>query len=329
MADRWVAAHKSPAGPGDARPTAKQIVEAEELNGQWYGRNIFITGCSSGLGVEAAKALADTGATLFLTARNISKAEEALGDLAKSPNVHLLKLDLNSLADVRRCSKDFLSRIHKLDVLICNAGVMYCPEGRTEEGFETHFGTNHLAHFLLVQLLHPALKAAATTGHNSRVVILSSSGHRFGSVNFDDLNFESGYDATKAYSQSKTANVWTVHAYDRRAWADGVRAWAVQPGMIHTGLMQHMDEKALQALKEHPYLKQLMKSAEQGAATEVWAACSKALEGDGGKYVEDCQLIRQWQEGDDLYGPGYAAHATDQQGQEKLYELSMRLVGLA
>lgn len=328
MADRWVEAHQNPAGPGDQRPTAKQIVEAEGLQGQWTDKTIFITGCSSGLGVEAAKALALTGATLYLTARNTTKAEQALGDLAKSPQVHLLKLDLNSLADVRRCAKDFLGQCPKLDILVANAGVMACPEGRTEDGFETQFGTNHLAHFLLLHELTPALKTASTPTFNSRVVILSSIAHRFGSVNFDNYNLEGIYDPNVAYSQSKTANLWTTLAYERKLSAEGIHAWAVQPGGVATGLMQHMDEDTKMQLGEHPYLKKIFKNPEQGAATEVWAACSKVLEGKGGEYLEDCQIIGPYKEGTDAFAPGYAPHALDKEGQEKLFELSQKLTGI-
>lgn len=325
MTDRWAAAHAQPAGPGDGRPTAQQIVDAEGLQGQWTDKTILITGCSSGLGVEAAKALAATGATLYLTARDTKKAEAALGALAHAPTTHIIELDLNSLEDVRRCAKDLSERISKLNVFIANAGIMACPEGRTEDGFESQFGTNHLAHFLLLHLMHPLLKAASTPTFNSRVVVLSSIAHRFGSVNFDNYNLEGIYDPNVAYSQSKTANLWTVNAYERRAKADGVHAWAVQPGGVATGLMQHMSEDTKSALSQDPYLSKIFKSPEQGAATEVWAACAKALEGQGGRYLEDCQVAEQWKEGQNAYAPGYGVHAFDVEAEEKLFELSKQL----
>lgn len=328
MADCWVAAHQNPQGPGDSRPTAKQVVEAEGLNGQWTDKTILITGCSSGLGVEAAKALALTGATLYLTARNPDKAKQALGDLAGQSNCHILKLDLNSLADVRQFAKDFTSQCPKLNIFIANAGVMACPEGRTEDGFETQFGTNHLARFLLLHLVHPCLKAASTPDFNSRVVILSSIAHRFGSVNFENYNLEGVYSPDAAYSQSKTADLWTAMAYDRRMRSQGIRAWAVQPGGVATGLMRHMEDATKKQLGEHPYLKDIFKNPEQGAATEVWAACSRALEGKGGDYLEDCQIIGPYQEGTDTFAPEYAPHAHDEAGQEKLLELSRKLVGI-
>jgi NAD(P)-dependent dehydrogenase (short-subunit alcohol dehydrogenase family) len=328
MADRWASIHQNPSGPGDSRPTAKQIVEAEGLQGQWKGRTILITGCSSGLGVEAAKALAETGATLYLTARNPRKAEKALGDLVKLPQVHLLQLDLNSLADVRRCAEEFLGQCSRLNVFIANAGVMACPEGRTEDGFETQCGTNHLAHFLLLQLLTPALVAAATPTLHSRVVILSSIAHRFGSVNFENYNLEGIYDPSLAYSQSKTANLWTALAYNRKMKTHNIDAWAVQPGGVATGLMQHLDADTKNLLEQNPYLQKIFKSPEQGAATEVWAACSEALEGRGGEYLEDCQVIGPYREGTDVFAAGFATHALDEEGQERLFELSRKLTGI-
>lgn len=280
------------------------------------------------MGVKATKALAATGTTLYLTTRNISKAEQALGDLAKSPKVYLLQLDLESLADVRRCAKEFLSRCSTLNVFIANAGVMACPGGRTKDGFETQFGTNHLAHFLLLDLLTPALKAAGRPELHSRVVVLSSIAHRFGSVNFDNYNLEGYYDLDIASSQSKTANLWTALTYDRKMKDHNVDAWAVQPGGVATGLMQHMDEETKAQLGDHPYLQKIFKSPEQGAATEVWAACSKALEGNGGHYLEDCQVIGPYKEGTHMFAPGYAPHALDIEGQGKLYALSRELVEL-
>ncbi|KAI7214058.1 NAD(P)-binding protein [Hortaea werneckii] len=329
MTDCWVEAHRNPCGPGDSRPTAKHIIEAEGLQGQWKGKTVLVTGCSSGLGIEVAHALALTGAKLYLTARGIDKARKALGQLVDSDHVHLLKLDLNSFSDVRRATDEFLAKEKSLNILITNAGVMHTPEGRTEDGFETQFGTNHLAHFLLINLLIPALKAASSPAFNSRIVILSSIAHRFGSVNFENINLEGAYDAAAAYAQSKTANLWTANALERRFANDGIHTWSVQPGGVATGLMQHMDTATLKALGDDPYLKKIFKNPEQGAATETWAAVSKALEGKGGRYLEDCQIIGAWKEGDNAYGPGYGAHAYNKTEEEMLWTLSENLVGLS
>ncbi|ATZ47691.1 hypothetical protein BCIN_03g00030 [Botrytis cinerea B05.10] len=200
----YALSHEHPSGPGDARPTAQQIIQDEGIEGQWANKTILITGCSSGLGVETARALAATGATLYLTVRDVAKTKAILGDLLQLDRIHLLTLDLNSLASVRSCASEFLSRSESLNILIENAGVMTTPEGRTMDGFETQIGTNHLGHFLLFQLLKPVLLASATPEFNSRVIILSSVGHRISDVHFENLNLEGEYEPWKAYGQSKT-----------------------------------------------------------------------------------------------------------------------------
>jgi NAD(P)-dependent dehydrogenase (short-subunit alcohol dehydrogenase family) len=156
-----------------------QIIKDENLDDKLAGKVVLITGCSSGIGIETARALFVTGATLFLTARDITKAKSALPDLITSDRVHLLKLDLDSLESVRACANDFLSRSKTLNIFIANAGVMACSEGRTKDGFEIQMGTNHLAHFLLFNFLKPTLLACATPEFNSRAIFLSSVAHRY------------------------------------------------------------------------------------------------------------------------------------------------------
>ncbi|KAJ5632713.1 hypothetical protein N7490_009052 [Penicillium lividum] len=237
--------HQEPNGPGDARPTASQIIEDEQLNGQWPDKTVLITGCSSGIGIETAKALFKTGATIYVTARDVNKAKSALGSFLDSDRVHLLELDLESLASVRRCAETFLTLSGRLNILINNAGVMATSEGRKMDGFETQFGTNHLAHFLLVQILLPALQKSSTSEFQSRVVILSSVGHRDGEVNFENLNFEGEYEPWKAYAQSKTANVWTSNELERRFGSKGDHSLSVHPGGIMTGLTKHLSNEQL------------------------------------------------------------------------------------
>jgi NAD(P)-dependent dehydrogenase (short-subunit alcohol dehydrogenase family) len=232
MTARYEEVHKAPSGPGDSRPTALDIINDENLEGKLFDKVILITGCSSGIGIETAQALASTGATLFLTARDIGKAKKALGDLVTSPRIHLLELDLGSLANVRKYASNFLSTSSKLNIFIANAGVMSCPEGRTEDGFETQFGTNHLAHFLLFHLLKPTLLASSTAEFSSRVIMLSSLAHRWGKINFDNINLDGAYDPLVAYGQSKMANLWTSNEIDRCYGTEGLHAWSVQPGGI-------------------------------------------------------------------------------------------------
>lgn len=163
--------------------------------------------------------------------------------MVDSPQVHLLHLDLNSLASVRACAEEFKAKSQTLNILIENAGVMACPEGRTADGFETQFGNNHLAHFLLFYLLKPVLLASSTLDFNSRVVIVSSAAHRFGSVHFDNISLQGEYKPFKAYAQSKTANIRAANEIDRRYNSQGLHAFSLHPGVIQTELLRHISDE--------------------------------------------------------------------------------------
>jgi NAD(P)-dependent dehydrogenase (short-subunit alcohol dehydrogenase family) len=329
MSSRYAASHANPQGPGDARPTALQIIQDENIGAKLLGKTILITGCSSGLGIEIAKALHTTGAILYLTARNIDKAKTALGDLVTQPNVHLLKLDLNSLSSVRACVKEFLSQSSQLNIFIANAGVMATPEGRTEDGFETQFGTNHLSHFLLFNLLKSTLLASSTLGFNSRAIFLSSVGHRLGQPDFSNLNLEGNYNPWVAYASSKTANLWTANEIDRRYGSRGLHAWAVHPGGVATGLAQHLSAEEIAVMMQDTTLLKVAKTSEQGAATTVWVAVAGELEGKGGRYMEECgSFTGPWDEMTGIYGSGYGVWAYDEAKEGQLWKESLKLVGL-
>jgi NAD(P)-dependent dehydrogenase (short-subunit alcohol dehydrogenase family) len=328
MDSKYAAAHVSPNGPGDARPTALQIIKDEALEGKLSDKVIFITGCSSGIGIEAARALATTGATLYLTARDLDKARSALGEFAERSQVHLLELDLNSLSSVRKCAAEFLSKSSKLNILINNAGVMIPPEGRTADGFETQFGINHLAHFLLTQLLKDTLLASATPEMCSRVIMVSSSAHRASEVQFDDYNFEGGYDAFKAYGQSKTAMIWTANEIDRRYGSRGLHAYSLHPGSISSGLQKYATDDLRKQWSTIPGLEASKKSPEQGAATTIWAATAGVLEGRGGIFLEGCQIIGPLSSDAGLLEAGYAPWVYDKEKAARLYEFSKGLVGV-
>ena len=328
MTYRYVESFKSPQGPGDSRPTALDVVKDEGLEGKLTDKVFLITGCSSGIGVETARAIATTGAKLFLGVRDTAKGESALSDILEPGRVELLKIDLNSLDSVRAAVKDFLQRSKTLNVLINNAGVMATPEGKTADGFETQFGTNHLAHFLLFQLLKSTLLTSATPEFNSRVVCLSSSGHRGGNVRFDDYNFEKGgYTPWGAYAQAKTANIYMATEIERRYGARGLHGWSLHPGGIMTGLQIHVSDDIKKGWQREEVAK-YMKDAAQGAATSVFAALSKDLEGKGGKYLEDCSVSTPVKEGFTPLSEGYAPHAFDEQSEKRLWRDSLKLVGL-
>jgi len=204
--------------------------------------------------------------------------------------------------------------------------VMACPEGQTKQGFELQFGTNHLGHFLLFLLLRPLLQAGSTPEFNSRVISLSSSAHRLSPILFDDINFKNGgYEEWKAYGQSKTANIYLATEIERRYGSQGLHAWAVHPGSIRTNLSRHMDPNEFNRLTGDPAGVKAAKTVEQGAATQVWAATAKGLEGKGGRYLEDCRVSRPKGPND---GPrvGYVPHIYDEEAAKRLWEESLVMV---
>ena len=216
--------------------TCQQVIEREVLTGKLTDTVILITGASSGIGVETARALYHTGAHLYLPVRDMAKGEkvkaeiESDGQQAKG-KIELLQLDLDSLDSVRQCAAAFLAKSKQLNVLICNAGVMAVPEGKTKDGLDVQFGTNHVAHFLLFQLLKGALLSSSTPSFNSRVVIVSSGGHRISPVVFDDLNMDKQpYNPWVAYGQSKTANAYMALELERRYGSRGLHSTSLHPG---------------------------------------------------------------------------------------------------
>ncbi|KAJ4251430.1 hypothetical protein NW762_011413 [Fusarium torreyae] len=330
---RYSAAFANPQGPGDARPTALQIVQDEGLLGKLSDKVVLITGGNQGIGLETARALHATGATIFVTARTPAKVKQMIDDIvsgheAKSASlVHGIELRLDSLASVHAAAESFLAQSKKLNLLILNAGVMATPEGKTEDGFETQFGTNHLGHFLLFQLLKRALLAATTPSFQSRVVSLASMAHRGGGVRFDDFNFEKeAYDPWLAYGQSKTANIYFAAEVERRYGTKGLHATAVHPGVVMTNLGQYIDTSQLEWSDE---MKRDMKNPAQGAATTVYAALSKEWEGRGGRYLSNCVEEPPQRPGADSMSaePGYAPWIYDEKAEGRLWEESNKLVG--
>ena len=333
--DRYISKHSKLAGPGDARPTAQEIIQDEGLENKWAEKVLLVTGVSSGLGVETARALSTTGASLYLTARSLDKARQALGDLAKDTRVHLLQLDLESLASVRACAASFLAQSSQLNILITNAGIRHVPFELTKDGFEKHLGVNHLSHFLLMHLLLPALIDSSTPNFKSRVVALSSTAHRNTPIHFDDLNLskESVYTPPVGYAQSKLANVYMTNEITRRHARDGVFGLAVHPGGIRTGL-QNQPGKVKELLTWYYVMNirkvlNIMKNVEQGAATSVWAATAKCLEGKGGLYLEDCLASKPAKQGWAGVDPGYVERSFDVEAASRLWDLSCELVGIS
>lgn len=157
---------------------------------------------------------------------------------------------------------------------------------------------------------------------------MASIAHRFGEVNFDNINFDGNYDAMQAYAASKTANVRCANEVERRYKSKGVHAWSIQPGAVLTNLSQHFSEEEKAAAGGDPYLASIFKNPDQGASTSVWAATASALEGQGGKYLEDCQIIGPWDAKAGQWTPGYGDHTYDEAKAVKLWDVSLKLVGL-
>jgi NAD(P)-dependent dehydrogenase (short-subunit alcohol dehydrogenase family) len=239
------------------------------------GRVAVITGANSGIGLEAARYLAARGAHVVLACRDEGKsraaAERITGELA-DVQVDTLGLDLSSLDSVRAAAAEIRERYPRLDLLINNAGVMMPPHGRTADGFELQFGTNHLGHFALTGLVLPSLLAAA----GSRVVTVSSNGHKVGKIRFDDLQWERRYRRMGAYAQSKLANLLFTYELQRRlaAAGDPTIAVAAHPGTSDTALVRHMPAFAQVGSRLVPN-----QSAIMGALPTVRAATDPAVAG--------------------------------------------------
>ncbi|KAF1970284.1 NAD(P)-binding protein [Bimuria novae-zelandiae CBS 107.79] len=285
-----------------------------------------------------------TGAHVFATARNLDKGKKALGDgeyskhsaatfthhpfiVLEPGKLDLELLDLNSLASVRTFAKSFLEKTNnQLNILINNAGIMEIPEEKTEDGFEKQFGTNHLAHFLLFQLLEPALMSSSTPEFQSRVVSVSSLGHRYYDIDLDNVMLEGGaYDPSRAYAHSKLGNIYLANEIERRYGSRGLHANSLHPGGIWTGLQAHLDTSQWEG---NPDVNAYMKSEAQGAATTVWAAVARCWEGKGGKYLDNCQIALPVPEGVGLFVSGYKKYAFDEEKAKKLWSMSNKLVGL-
>jgi NAD(P)-dependent dehydrogenase (short-subunit alcohol dehydrogenase family) len=275
-----------------ARSTTDEVLEGANLK----GKRVLVTGVSAGLGVETARALVAHGADVVGAARDLTKAKAATSGIragASGGGLELAELDLASLDSVRVCANALVDAGKPFDLIIANAGVMACPYGKTVDGFETQFGTNHLGHFLLVNRIASLMK------RGSRLVNLSSAGHRYSDVDLDDPNFErTPYDPWTAYGRSKTANILFAVEFDRRHKGDGIRATAVHPGGIQTELSRHIGEDGINKLiesinaqtraKGEPDFK--FKTIPQGAATSVWAGVVAAAADVGGLYCEDCHV---------------------------------------
>jgi NAD(P)-dependent dehydrogenase (short-subunit alcohol dehydrogenase family) len=326
----YAASHTNPQGAGDARPTALQIIHDESRGGKLIGKVIVITGATSGIGIETARALSATGATLFLTARNLKSAESALAGILEPGRVSVVEMDNTSFASIRTAAATILAKSeNQVNILINNAGVMGISHlTLTEDSHEVTLTTSHLSHFLLFQLLKPALLASSTPGLHSRVVNVASSAHRTCVLpESDNYNFQKGgYDIGLAYSNAKLASVYMANELDRRYGHKGLHATSLHPGGIMTRISRHVGSEFVKQFTEDPVFSKLLKSPEQGAATTVIAAVGREWEDRGGRYLEDCvEAVRGEDDGNPL-GVGFVCQTYDQEDEERLWRDSLRIV---
>lgn len=318
--------------PFSSNSTTDEVLEGRDLR----GKRILITGVSSGLGRETARALLAHGADVVGTARELATGGDELDQAAGEggANFVLRAMDLADLASVKSISDELLAEGTPLDLVILNAGIMAPPLGRTRDGFELQFGTNFLGHFALATRLAPLMREGA------RLVVLSSNAHRMADVDLDDPNFENtAYDPWVAYGRSKTADALLAVAFDARNRARGVRAASVHPGIIMTELARSIDPAefgaAMTAMSEqHIALGNAPfepKSVPQGAATTVWAGLVADADAIGGRYCEDCGVgqILDRDAAVSAFAPGVLPYALDEDRAEALWRLAEELVGPA
>ncbi|VUC33011.1 unnamed protein product [Clonostachys rosea] len=326
---RYAEAQANPTGPGDARPTALQIVKDNGLEGKLVGKVAVVTGVSSGIGIETARALDATGITLFLTARDTAKAKTALAEFWKEDRMHLIQMDQTSLESVRNGAKEILAKTSEVNILIANAGVMAVPDLQlTKDGFETQFATNHLSHFLLFELLKPAMLKASSAAFQSRVVVVSASAHRVsGIAPTGDYSYEkSTYDAWGAYSRSKTANIYMANEIERRFGSQGIHGLSLHPGNVYSGIGRFIPDEVMAAAVKP--IMHVLKNTEQGAATTVVAAVGKEWEGRGGVYLADCAESERGEDDGSILGPRYSSVTYNEKDEGRLWEESLKMVGL-
>lgn len=317
----------------NAASTASDVIRGVDLS----GKVAIVTGGYSGLGRETVRTFLRVGARVIVPARDLDRAKNALTAVS---GVEIEGMDLLDPQSIDAFAARFLATGQPLHILVNSAAIMALPElTRDARGYELQFATNHVGHFQLTTRLWPALKKA----QGARVVSVSSLGHWFSPVVFDDLHFERRpYDPWSAYGQSKTANSLFAVELDRRGQADGIRAFSLHPGGIAgTSLARHIPVEALKAAgvldeNEKPILDPFrdLKTVEQGAATQVWCATSPQLEGKGGVFCINSEIASILPEGTPLSisenhsanrASGVMAYAIDPEAASRLWTVSERL----
>ncbi|MFE3885232.1 SDR family NAD(P)-dependent oxidoreductase [Streptomyces lydicus] len=303
-----------------AAGTAEDVMTGLDLS----GTTAVVTGGYSGLGLETTRSLASAGARVIVPARRPDIARTAL---AAVEGCEVIPMDLADPGSVYAAAARINDSLDRLDLLMAVAGVMATPERRVGPGWEGQFAANHLGHFILACELYPLLAAA----DGARVVVNSSAGHALTDIRWDDPHFRTGYDKWLAYGQAKTANSLFAVQLDALGRRDGVRAFALHPGKIITGLQREMP---LREQIDRGWVDEQgkvigadFKTPSQGAATGLWAATSPLLDGRGGLYLEDCDIARVSAPGRPMDDGGVRAYAIDADAAARLWELSLAATG--
>ena len=284
---------------------ASEVMSGIDLS----GKVALVTGGYSGIGFETVRALTGAGAKVIVPSRDVDRAVTTLDGVIGAEQIGFM--DLSDLPSVTRFGEAIAANHPKIDIAIFNAGVMACPLYRTQQGLEWQLGVNHVGHYVLLQTLLPALRAA----RGARLVTLSSIAHRMSAVRFDDMNYtDREYDKWQAYGQAKSAQSLMAVELDRREAGNGIRSFSVHPGGIFTPLQRHLGNAEMAEFgwtdtdgRPSPVAEKLFKTTTQGCATSLWAATHSLLDNIGGVYCEDCNVsdvvpdesnaftgVRQW-----------------------------------
>ncbi|UZP73505.1 SDR family NAD(P)-dependent oxidoreductase [Candidatus Paraluminiphilus aquimaris] len=288
-----------------SKSEASEVMSGIDLS----GKVALVTGGYSGIGFETVRALTGAGAKVIVPSRDVDRAVTTLDGVIGAEQIGFM--DLSDLPSVTRFGEAIAANHPKIDIAIFNAGVMACPLYRTQQGLEWQLGVNHVGHYVLLQTLLPALRAA----RGARLVTLSSIAHRMSAVRFDDMNYtDREYDKWQAYGQAKSAQSLMAVELDRREAGNGIRGFSVHPGGIFTPLQRHLGNAEMAEFgwtdtdgRPSPVAEKLFKTTTQGCATSLWAATHSLLDNIGGVYCEDCNVsdvvpdesnaftgVRQW-----------------------------------
>ena len=313
---------QKPIGSGfGAKSEPTEVLEGIDLN----GKVALVTGGYSGIGLETTRALSDCGARVIVPARRRDIAIDELEGIINKEDI--LNLDLANPNSVYKFVEEFVDNGITLDILINNAAVMACPQMLTDNGWDLQFAVNHIGHFILTKGLLPSLLQS----NESRVVTLSSTGHKLSGIRWDDIHFENDYDKWQSYGQSKTAASLLAIELDSRMKNEGIRALSVHPGGIFTPLQRHLQKEemiALGWLNEDGELSEMaaagFKSPTQGASTTLWCATNPMLSDIGGVYCENCDVAAREDDGPNARYVGVADWAIDTEEANKLWEETER-----